>query len=118
MLIEQQLGKKQGKEDWIVYRATGYDPLTKELFIHIESIGDSRWYRYLDEGKTYTFKCLEDDDDGKEHHDPMSLWELPTTQKKWAEGEHIAIPEYDLVLPQILIYFWHKDSRLSIEWDY
>ncbi len=113
--IEGQLGKKQGADDWIVYRATGYNPVTKELNVHVESIGDGRWHQYLDEGKTYTLECREDGPDGV---DPLTLWELPTKQKKWTEGEHLAIPEYDLVLPQILFYFWHNDGRLSVEWDW
>lgn len=113
-MIEEQLGKKQGREDWIVYRATGYNPLTKELTVYVHAIGDSRWHRYLDVDKTYTFECRED----SEGVDPLTLWELPTNQKKWVEDAHLAIPEYDLVLPQIFIYFWHKDSKLSIEWDW
>jgi hypothetical protein len=77
------------------------------------------WHRYLDEGKTYTFLLHGNGDaPDKVSPDPMELWHLPTSQKKWVNEEHIAIPEYDLVFPQILIYFWHNDSRLSLvrEW--
>jgi hypothetical protein len=103
--IEEQLGRKQGKKNWIVFRATGYNPETKELYIHIEKITEPRWHQYLDEGKTYTF----------EHHsfeggvDPLEMWELPTKQKKWVED---AVPEHDL---EVLLYFWQNDSKLSIE---
>ncbi len=118
--IEEQLGKTQGREDWILYKATGYNPETKELNIYIEKIGDARWLNYLDEGKNYTFFRHNEDSDGEDYKgpDPMELWELPTTQKKWTNEEHVSVPEYDLVLPQILIYFWHNDSRLSMEWDW
>lgn len=116
MKIEEQLGQTQGKNDWILYKATGYNPETKELNVYIESIGDARWHQYLDVGKNYTFEYHPNSN--AEGIDPMELWDLPTKQKKWVEREHVAIPEYDLVLPQILIYFWHNDSRLSMEWDW
>ena len=118
--ITEQLGKKQGRDSSIVYRATGYNPETKELTIHVDEIGDPRWQRYLDEGVTYTFEIHPDSDKGPqfESSDPLELWELPTKQKKWVNESHVAIPEYNMVLPQILLYFWHNDSRLSMEWSW
>jgi hypothetical protein len=118
MKITEQLGKTQGCDSWIVFRATGYNPETRELAIHIEKIGDPRWWNYLDEGMTYTFKHDDSDEPQYKEHDPLEMWKLPTNQKKWIEKEHIVIPEYDLVLPQILLYFWHNDSKLSMEWDW
>lgn len=112
--IEEQLGKKQG-DDSIVYRATAYNPETKELSIFIEKIGDSRWCNYLDEGETYIFNC-HDEKPIHEGTDSLELWELPTEQKKWVNESHITVG--DLVLPQILIYFWHNDNKLSMEWDW
>jgi hypothetical protein len=117
--IEEQLGKTQGRDSWIVFRATGYNPETRELSIHVEKIGDKRWHGYLDEGVTYTlFRHDNSSEPPYDGPDPMELWELPTKQKKWVEGEHVRIPEYDLVLPQILLYFWHNDNKLSMEWDW
>lgn len=112
--IEEQLGRKQGKG--ITFKATGYNPETKELHIFVEKIEDERWHRYLDEGKDYIFEHHPNSDDTEP--DPMEIWELPTNQKKWKEQDRIAILEYDLVFPQILLYFWHNDSRLSMEWDW
>lgn len=105
--ITEQLGKTQGRDSWIVFRATGYNPETRELSIHIEKIGDPRWHNYLTEGITYTFKRHGDSDEPEyKSSDPLELWELP-------QGS-----EDELVLPQILLYFWHNDSRLSMEWDW
>jgi hypothetical protein len=117
-VIEDQVGKTHGSKNYIQFQVTGYNPLTKELHVYIEHIGDPHWHRYIDEGKNYILFRHGNSDDDFSNEDPMELWELSTDQKKWVEGDHIAIPEYDLVLPQILIYYWHKDDRLSMEWDW
>lgn len=114
MKIEDKLNLRQG--EGLVFRATGYNPTTKELTIHVEKIINPRWHKYLDEDKTYVLEYHENS--SVSGPDPMELWELPTSQKKWVEEEHIAIPEYDLVFPQILLYFWHNDDRLCLNWSY
>jgi hypothetical protein len=113
--IESKLGLRQGKG--ITFRATGYNPTTKELTIHVEEIINPRWHKYLDENKTYTLFYHENSSPDSKF-DPLELWELPTNQKKWVNEEHVAIPEYDLVLPQVLLYFWHNDDKLDLDWDF
>jgi len=108
MKIEDKLGLRQG--NGITFRATGYNPTTKELTIHIEKIINPRWHKYLDEDKTYVLFYHESSDPDSKF-DPLELWELPTNQKKWVEEAHITIP-------QVLLYFWHNDDRLDLDWDF
>jgi hypothetical protein len=109
--IEKLLDTKQGNDDYIVFTALSYDEEKRSLQVRIDQIGDDRWFRNttFKEGNTYEFqRHFNSNEPPFTNSDPMELWEHVRPEQK--EGE--------LILPQILLYFWHKDNRLSMELDW
>ena len=109
--IDNLLGKEQGSDDYLVFTALSFNPETKSLEVRVDRICDPRWLiqTHLEEGKTYIFERHGNSDEAPYNSsDPMELWECLRPGQKANET----------ILPQILLYFWHKDNRLSIELDW
>jgi hypothetical protein len=110
-LIDSLVGTKQGGEDYIVFTPMAFEPEKKSLEVRIDHIGDARWLAYttFKEGETYIFRRHGNSDNTiNTSVDPMELWEWHRPGQK----------EDETILPQVLLYFWHKDNRLSMELDW
>jgi hypothetical protein len=108
--ITNLIGVPQVERD-ILYTALAFNPEDRSLRVRIDQIEDDRWFRLSPflEGREYTFqRHFNSDDPPFTGSDPMELWEYVRPEQK--EGE--------LILPQILLYYWHKDGKLSMELDW
>lgn len=111
MTIEELIGIQQGKDNYITYTPLAYNPDDKSLRVRIDQIDDDRWFRYSPflENREYVFRRhFNSDDPPFSRTDPMELWEYIRPEQK----------ENEILLPQILLYFWHKDKKLSMELDW
>lgn len=108
-MIQDLIGVLQGSEDYILFTLLACDE--GSLQIQIDKIGDQRWHKHTHfvVGGTYVFKRhFNSNEPPFDMSDPMELWECLRPNQK----------EYETILPQILLYFWHKDGNLSMELDW
>ena len=102
---------KQGTPDYIEFEVQAFFPDSKELLVLIESIGDRRWEAYtpFKPGHAYFFKRhWNSNNEPFDGPDPMELWEYMRPGQK----------ENETILPQVLLYYWHKDKKLDMELDW
>lgn len=110
-MIEDLLNSQQGHNDYIEFTPLSYDSKMKSLQVRIDYIGDGRWnaHTHFENGEIYEFKRHHNSNEEPfDNIDPMELWEAMRPNQK----------DDELILPQILLYFWHNDNRLSMELDW
>lgn len=110
-MITDLIGVPQGDSSYIAFTAITYNPEDKSLRVRIDGIFDARWDRNttFQAGQEYTFKRhFNSNEPPFTGSDPMELWEHMRPGQK----------EDETILPQILLYYWHKDKRLSMELDW
>ena len=106
-MIEELLGLPQ-KQDDIVFTVIDCD-FKKNLKVRIDSMSYDRWKCYFEEGNVYNFiRHSSSDDSSKWQNDPMELWDY----------QRMGQQEFETILPQILVYYWHNDKKLSMELDW
>lgn len=109
--IEKLLGISMGNDNYIVFVPISHNEDKKSLNIRIDRIIDERWIRYttFQEGEIYEFqRHFNSNEPPFQQQDPMELWEWLRPEQK----------ENETLLPQVLLYFWHKDNKLSMELDW
>ncbi len=109
--INDFIGVTCGEDDWLRFTVTAYNETDRSLMVRIDAMGNDGWKRHTRwrDGKEYRFvRHFNSDEAPFDRYDPMELWEWLRPGQK----------EHETILPQILLYFWHDQQLLSMEWDF